>query len=99
MLITKIWVKIVNFYLSFQESNNHIVKEEFMDKDYIRAVSNFDQAGAHLGNFAMLLSTYHKALCEAGFQRDEALQLVKEMQKTLFDQAFNMGPQNSSDDE
>lgn len=70
-----------------------------MDKDYIRAVSNFDQAGAHLGNFAMLLSTYHKALCEAGFMRDEALELVKDMQKTLFDQAFNTGPQSQSDDE
>lgn len=92
-------MKIVNFRPSFQESSEYIVEEEIMDKDYIRAVSNFDQAGAHLGNFATLLATYHKALCEAGFQRDEALELVKVMQQTLFDQAFNMGSQSSSDDD
>lgn len=70
-----------------------------MDKDYMKAVSNFEQAGAHLGQFAALLATYHKSLCEAGFQRDEALELVRELQTTLFAQAFNFGPQASHDDD
>jgi len=70
-----------------------------MDKDYAKAVSNFEQAGAHLGNFATLLFTYHKSLCESGFQRDEALELVRELQTTLFAQAFNFGPQPSQDDD
>jgi len=62
-----------------------------MDKDYAKAVSSFEQAGAHLGNFASLLFTYHESLCKAGFQRDEALELVRELQATLFAQAFNSG--------
>ena len=70
-----------------------------MDKNYAKAVSNFEQAGAHLGNFATLLCTYHKSLCEAGFQRDEALELVRELQSTLFTQAFNFGPQASNDED
>lgn len=70
-----------------------------MDKNYAKAVSNFEQAGAHLGNFATLLQTYHKSLCEAGFQRDEALELVRELQSTLFTQAFNFGPQASNDED
>jgi len=70
-----------------------------MDKNYAKAVSNFEQAGAHLGNFATLLHTYHKSLCEAGFQRDEALELVRELQSTLFTQAFNFGPQQNEDED
>jgi hypothetical protein len=69
-----------------------------MDKNYARAVSNFEQAGAHLGNFAVLLHTYHKSLCEAGFQRDEALELVRELQSTLFSQAFNLGTPPDDDE-
>ena len=70
-----------------------------MDKDYMKSVSAFDQAGSHLSNFSGLLFTYHKSLCEAGFQRDEALVLVKELQATLFAQAFNFGPKPDTDDE
>ena len=70
-----------------------------MDKDYAKAISNFEQAGAHLGNFATLLFTYHKSLCESGFQRDEALELVMGLQTTLFAQAFNLGPQQPSEDD
>lgn len=70
-----------------------------MDKEYAKAVSNFEQAGAHLGNFATLLFTYHKSLCDSGFKRDEALELVRELQTTLFAQAFNFGPQQKQDDD
>lgn len=70
-----------------------------MDKEYAKAVSSFEQAGAHLGNFATLLFTYHKSLCDSGFQRDEALKLVIELQATLFAQAFNFGPQNRNEDD
>lgn len=70
-----------------------------MDKDYIKAIAAYEQAGANLANFATMLFTYHKALCDSGFQRDEALVLVKELQAILFGQAFNFGPQQQTDDE
>ena len=70
-----------------------------MDKDYLKAISSFEQAGAHLGNFASLLFTYHKSLCDAGFQRDEALQLVKQLQTILFHQAFNSATKNQDEDD
>jgi hypothetical protein len=70
-----------------------------MDQDYAKAISAFEQAGAHLGQFAAMLQTYHKSLCEAGFQRTEALELVRELQTTLFAAAFNFGPTASQDDE
>jgi hypothetical protein len=70
-----------------------------MDKDYMKQISAYEQAGANLGNFAGMLHTYHKSLCEAGFQRDEALVLVKELQSILFGQAFNFGPQQSDEDD
>lgn len=69
-----------------------------MDKDYVKAVSAFEQAGAHLSNFASMLFTYHKSLCESGFQRDESLELVRELQTTLFAQAFNFGPSEDQDE-
>lgn len=68
-----------------------------MDKDHIKSISAMEQAGAHFGQFAAMLASYHKSLCEAGFQRDEALELVRELQTTLFAQAFNFGPK--TDDE
>lgn len=58
----------------------------------IQQVAAFEQAGAHLGNFAGVLATYHQSLCSAGFQRDEALVLTKDLQAILFSQAFNFGP-------
>lgn len=70
-----------------------------MDKDYAKAISTFEQAGAHLGQFAGMLQAYHKSLCESGFQRSEALELVRELQTTLFAQAFNFGPNHLNDDE
>lgn len=70
-----------------------------MDKDYLRSVSNFEQAGAHLGNFAGLLCTYHKSLCDAGFLRNEALELVKQLQTILFNQAMNLGKSEEDEDE
>jgi hypothetical protein len=69
-----------------------------MDKDYIKAISSFEQASAHLSQFAGMLSSYHKSLCSSGFQRDEALELVRELQTILFNQAFNFGS-NIEEDE
>lgn len=69
-----------------------------MDKDYIKSVSNLEQAGAHFAQFAIMLHSYHKSLCDAGFQRDEALELVRELQTTMFAEAFNFGPTNQDDD-
>lgn len=70
-----------------------------MDKDYIRSVSDLDQAAAHLSQFASMLYTYHHALTESGFQRTEALELVRELQNLLFAQAFNLGPERRESDE
>jgi hypothetical protein len=69
-----------------------------MDKDYIKSISEFEQAGAHFKQFAAMLYSYHKSLCDTGFQRDEALQLVRELQTIMFSQAFNLGPANEEDD-
>lgn len=89
------FLKIFEFYynyLSFLEDNT-------MDKDYMRSVSDLDQAGAHLSQFATMLFTYHHALTESGFQRSEALELVRELQNVLFAQAFNLGPNTNQSDE
>lgn len=58
------------------------------EEEYFRAVSSFEQASAHLEQFAGLLGNYHKQLIEAGFTRPESLKLVKEFQAILFQQAF-----------
>lgn len=65
----------------------------------MRSVSDLDQAGAHLSQFASMLYTYHHALTESGFQRTEALELVRELQNLLFAQAFNFGPNKKDIDE
>lgn len=63
------------------------------EKQFLQAIAAFEQAGAMLEPFATLLATYQNSLCSAGFQRAEALQLVKAMQDTLFSKAFSMGIQ------
>lgn len=61
-------------------------------------ISAFEQSAGFLGEFATMLAAYHLQLCEKGFQRPEALVLVKELQAILFSQAFNLtAPQD--DDE
>jgi len=62
------------------------------ENEYLKALSAFEQAGAHLTPFASMLATYHASLCQAGFQRPEALELVKSMQQILFTKAFNLVP-------
>lgn len=61
------------------------------NNDYIKSISAFEQAGANLANFAAMLSVYNKNLIEAGFQRDESIILVKELQTIIFSQSFNLG--------
>ena len=51
----------------------------------------FEQAGAFLNIFATFLYSYHNSLCEAGFQRSEALVLVTKLQDRIFTDAFNQG--------
>lgn len=58
------------------------------EEEYYKAISSFEQASAHLEQFAGLLGNYNKQLIEAGFTRPEALKLVKEFQAVLFQQAF-----------
>lgn len=67
--------------------------------NYAKMIHAFDQGGAMLEHFAGLLGQYHSHLCNKGFQRDEALQLVKELQVIIFTQAFNIGPTEDEDNE
>lgn len=69
-----------------------------MNKDEARKIAAFEQFGAHLNNFADMLFEYFKSLTMAGFQRDESLQLVVELQKILFTQAFNTGTSQPDED-
>jgi hypothetical protein len=48
-----------------------------LENEHLKAISAFEQAGANLTPFASMLATYHTSLCQAGFQRQEALELVK----------------------
>lgn len=68
-----------------------------MSNDYFKAISDMEQAGANLAPFADMLAVYHRSLCEAGFMRDEALSLVKDLQAIVFSKAFNLGPQKDED--
>lgn len=70
-----------------------------MDRQYANMIHSFEQGGAMLEHFAGLLGTYHQHLCTKGFQRDEALQLVAQLQDIIFTQAFNLGPPQDLEDE
>jgi hypothetical protein len=70
-----------------------------MDKQYANMIHSFEQGGAMLEHFAGLLGTYHNHLCSQGFNRDEALQLVIQLQTIIFSQAFNLGPKQGNEDE
>lgn len=68
-----------------------------MDRDEAKRIAAFEQLGAHLSNFAGMIYEYFKHLNMAGFQRDEALQLVIEIQQILFEQAFKSPPSTEED--
>jgi|APGre2960657373_1045057.scaffolds.fasta_scaffold00986_9 hypothetical protein len=60
-----------------------------MDDDHLWDIHKFDQASASLKPVAALLALYHKNLCESGFNRNEAISLVKQFQCILLKKAFN----------
>jgi hypothetical protein len=68
-----------------------------MKDKHIRTIAAFEQVGAFLNIFANFLYSYHKDLVKAGFQRDEALKLVRELQATIFKESFNSSasPENN----
>jgi len=66
-----------------------------MDDKHLRTIAVFEQVGAFLNVFATFLYSYHKDLVNAGFQRNEALKLVEQLQSIIFKQSFNLG---STDD-
>jgi hypothetical protein len=69
-----------------------------MDKEQAKLIASFEQGAAGLGEFAVMLGSYHAALCEQGFQRHEALELVKGLQKILFSRTFNqIAPEQKPD--
>ncbi len=68
-----------------------------MDKEHLKMISAFEQGAGFLGEFASLLAAYHSQLCDKGFQRPEALVLVKELQSILFSQSFNLTPPTDED--
>jgi hypothetical protein len=64
-----------------------------MNDKNIKAISAFEQASAFLGIYAAFLNSYHKDLCKAGFNRNEALALAKDLQRSMFKDALkNLGP-------
>jgi hypothetical protein len=70
-----------------------------MNNDHLKTIAMFEQAGAFLNVFATFLYSYHNSLCEAGFQRSEALVLVKKLQTTMFTEAFNSGSPRLPDED
>ena len=70
-----------------------------MKDDHLKAIAMFEQAGAFLNIFATFLYSYHNSLCEAGFQRSEALVLVTKLQDKMFTDAFNQGGSKKNFDE
>ncbi len=70
-----------------------------MKDDHLKAIAMFEQAGAFLNIFATFLYSYHNSLCEAGFQRSEALVLVTKLQEKMFTDAFNQGGKRRDFDE
>lgn len=75
-----------------------------MDDKQLRTIAAFEQVGAFLNVFATFLYSYHKDLVNAGFQRNEALKLVEQLQSIIFKQSFNLGiekddSENFEDDE
>jgi hypothetical protein len=75
-----------------------------LDDKQLRTIAAFEQVGAFLNVFATFLYSYHKDLVNAGFQRNEALKLVEQLQSIMFKQSFNLGTdkddlENFEDDE
>ncbi len=70
------------------------------NSDFFKRISDFEQAAANIGQLANFLGSYHKSLCESGFNREESIQLVKQFQTTLFKKCFDIKPpeENNYDD-
>lgn len=60
-----------------------------MNEKQMKTLAAFEQVGAFLNIFANFLYSYHKDLVNAGFQRTEALKLVRQLQATIFKESFN----------
>jgi hypothetical protein len=58
------------------------------EKDKMKLISCFEQAGAVMGEFARLLGQYYNELCQAGFARDEALKLTIAYQEIILKQSL-----------
>ena len=69
-----------------------------MNDKHIRTIAAFEQVGAFLNIFANFLYSYHKDLVNSGFQRDEALKLVRELQATIFKESFNSSTSSENND-
>ena len=41
------------------------------NSDFFKRISDFEQAAANIGQLANFLGSYHKSLCESGFNREE----------------------------
>lgn len=63
-----------------------------MDDEHLWNIHNFDQISSNLKPVATLLAVYHKSLCEAGFERREAISLVKQFQLIMLKRAFDQAP-------
>ena len=70
-----------------------------MKDNHLRTIAAFEQVGAFLNVFATFLYSYHRDLVNAGFQRNEALRLVEQLQGVIFKQSFNLGTETDEMDQ
>ena len=70
-----------------------------MDKNYIKIIQGFEQAGAMMGPFANFIAIYFKNLVENGFTRQEALTLVENYQIMVFNKAFDITEEEQNNDD
>jgi hypothetical protein len=59
------------------------------NSEYLKRLAAFEQATAGLRPIATVLNSYMNSLLDAGFQRNEALELTKSLQTKLLDIALN----------
>jgi hypothetical protein len=73
------------------------------EKSRMRLIQQFEQAGKSIEPFANFVGVYFKNLINSGFNRDEALMLVKEFQfmiwSTAMSQASNQGGENTDSED
>lgn len=67
------------------------------NSDYLRRLAAFEQAAANFRQIASVLGSVMASLLENGFNRSEALVLVRDVQKQIFEISLNQGNDTSEE--